>query len=299
MENVLSIAETCLYQLQEASRDIASYQERLEADPQRLQSTHSRLDIIDRLKKKYGSTVDEILGYQAQIAEELGLLQNSEQRAEMLQTEVDQAFFVLSEHMVRLTALRKDTAAHMVSALCHELADLGMKQAVFDVAVETATISARGQDRVEFMFSANPGEIPKPLAKIISGGEMSRVMLALKTVLANVDRIATVIFDEIDTGIGGRAAQAVAEKMGQIALARQVLCITHLPQIACMADRHFVICKQVQGERTFTQVTPLDKAGQQEELARMLGGANLTDITLKHAAEILEMAEQQKKSWKN
>jgi DNA repair protein RecN (Recombination protein N) len=299
MENVLVTAEAVLYQLQEIGREIAGYKDHVDADPVRLENIHARLDAIERLKKKYGMTVEDVLTYHQQITEELLQLENREERSAILRQEIDAAYSQLSSTAEKLSQLRKTAAARMIEAIHKELADLGMKQAVFDVAFETVAIASGGQDRVEFLFSANPGELPRSLAKIISGGEMSRVMLALKKALADVDQIETVIFDEIDTGIGGRAAQAVAEKMAQIALVRQVLCITHLPQIACMADRHFLIRKQVQGERTFTEVTPLDTLGQQEELARMLGGAQMTDTTLKHAAEMLEIAQKQKKLWKN
>lgn len=298
MEDVLSLTESALYQLQDASREVAVYKENIEDDPLRLQSIHNRLELIEKLKKKYGQTVAEIMQYQQVLDAELEQLANSEQNAERLRGEIERAYEQLTGALDRLSALREEAAVRLTTDLANELADLGMKQAIFNVRLERAEICANGQDRIEFMFSANPGEAPKPLAKIISGGEMSRVMLALKTVLANVDRIETVIFDEIDSGIGGGAAQAVAEKMAQIAVSRQVLCITHLPQIACMADRHFFIRKRVEGERTYTEVVPLDAAGRKKELARMLGGEKATDITLRHAGEMLNLAEKQKKIWK-
>lgn len=298
MEGALSITESVLYQLQDVSREVADYKESIEADPQRLQTIHARLDLIEKLKKKYGVTVAEVIEYQSCLIAELDQLINNEQRAEVLQQEINIAYERLAGALERLSTLRKTAAVHLVAELRKELTDLGMKQAVFNISIELEDISANGQDRIEFMFSANPGEVPKPLAKIISGGEMSRVMLALKTVLSNVDRIETVIFDEIDTGIGGGAAQSVAEKMAQIACNKQVLCITHLPQIACMADKHFFICKKVEGDRTYTEVTALDIQEQKAEIARMLGGMYLTDTTLKHAAEMLDLAKKQKKLWK-
>lgn len=298
MEGALSVTESVLYQLQDVSREVADYKESIEADPQRLQTIHARLDLIEKLKKKYGVTVAEVIEYQSCLIAELDQLINNEQRAEVLQQEINIAYERLAGALERLSTLRKTAAVHLVTELRKELTDLGMKQAVFDISIELEDISANGQDRIEFMFSANPGEVPKPLAKIISGGEMSRVMLALKTVLSNVDRIETVIFDEIDTGIGGGAAQSVAEKMAQIACNKQVLCITHLPQIACMADKHFFICKKVEGDRTYTEVNALDIQEQKAEIARMLGGMYLTDTTLKHAAEMLDLAKKQKKLWK-
>lgn len=299
LDGTLAQAEGTLYQLQEISREVAAYKEHIDADPARLQAVHTRLDLIERLQKKYGSTVEEIVLYHSKLNAELESVENNEHFVAALQTEVAAVHNTLAGNMDRLTVLRKNAADQMVEMLHRELTDLGMKQANFSVNFGTAALGLRGQDRVEFMFSANPGEEPRALAKIISGGEMSRVMLALKTVLANVDQIDTVIFDEIDTGIGGRAAQSVAEKLSQIAAARQVLCITHLPQIACMADRHLLISKQVEGDRTYTEITPLTEGEQQEELARMMGGAQLTDTTLQHALEMLELAQKQKKSWKN
>jgi len=298
MESTLAMAESNLYQLQEIGREIVAYKEHIEADPQRLQAVHTRLDLIERLQKKYASTVEEVLAYQCKLGIELENMGSNEHLVAELQKKVSETHATLAASMDRLTVLRKNAVVCMAEELKAELADLGMKQADFNVVIEAVSPGTRGQDRVEFMFSANPGESPKPLAKIISGGEMSRVMLALKTVLANVDQIETVIFDEIDAGIGGQAAQSVAEKLAQIAVVRQVLCITHLPQIACMADRHFVIRKQVEGERTYTEVTPLTKEGQQEELARMMGGSRLTDTISKHALEMLNMAQKQKNIWK-
>lgn len=298
MQGTLAVTESALYQLQDVSREVADYKENIEADPQRLQAINTRLDLIEKLKKKYGSTVTEITEFQHSLTVELDQLMNGEERAAELQKESNAVYEQLAGAMERLTAMRKAAAVRLVTELRRELADLGMKQAVFDIAFEQAAVSAKGQDRMEFMFSANPGETPKPLAKIISGGEMSRVMLALKTVLANVDRIETVIFDEIDTGIGGGAARAVAEKMAQIACSRQVLCITHLPQIACMADQHFSIRKRVEGERTYTEVTALDPQAQKIELARMLDGVHVTNTTLEHAGEMLDLAQKQKKIWK-
>lgn len=298
VEGTLAVTESALYQLQEVSREVADYKDNIEADPQRLQTIHTRLDLIEKLKKKYGSTVSEIMKFQHSLTLELDQLMHSEERAAELQMEINTAHDQLAGAAERLSALRKAAAARLVAELGQELADLGMKQAVFDIAFEQAAISAKGQDAIEFLFSANPGEAPKPLARIISGGEMSRVMLALKTVLANVDRIETVIFDEIDTGIGGGAARSVADKMAQIACSRQVLCITHLPQIACMADKHFFIRKRVEGERTYTEVTALDPQARKAELARMLDGVNVTNTTLEHAGEMLDLAQEQKKLWK-
>jgi len=298
METMLEVAEDLLYQLQDLSREVSSYKENLEIDPQRLQAVHARLDLLDKLKKKYGSTAAEILAYKDALTAEMDKLANNEERAALLQKERDAVYSRLTAAAERLSGLRKAAAEHLKADLARELTGLGMKQAIFEVAFEKSDISANGQDRMEFLFSANPGEAPKPLAKIISGGELSRVMLALKTALCNVDQIETVIFDEIDTGIGGEAAQAVAEKLAQIAGSRQVLCITHLPQIACMADQHFFISKKVVDERSYTEVTALDLQLRKAELARMLGGMQVTETIMKHAEEMLYLAEQQKKIWK-
>ena len=298
MEQMLEVTEGLLYQLEDLSREVSSYKENLEIDPQRLQTVHARLDLLDKLKKKYGATVTEILAYNNALTAELDKLTNNEERAAILQKECAAVHARLTAAAERLSGLRKTAADRLKGGLARELTDLGMKQAIFEVAFEKNDLSAHGLDRMEFLFSANPGEAPKPLAKIISGGELSRVMLALKTALCNVDQIETVIFDEIDTGIGGEAAQAVAEKMAQIAGRRQVLCITHLPQIACMADQHFFIRKKVADGRSYTEVTVLDLQLRKAELARMLGGAQVTETIMNHAAEMLYLAEQEKKIWK-
>jgi DNA repair protein RecN (Recombination protein N) len=292
----LEMVTSALLQVQEAGRMLGHYADRIEDDPERLHWVEKRLDQINSLKRKYGETVEEMLDYLRQVEADLERLERSQELIEELKAREESIGARVVELAGALTRYRREAARELSARVEVELADLGMPRAKFVVAVEPPQdpswwqVGPRGWDRVEFLFSPNPGEPPKPLAKVVSGGEMSRIMLALKVILARVDGVPTLVFDEVDTGISGRAAQAVGEKLARIAADRQVLCVTHLPQVAALADQQFLIEKQTEDGRTFTRVYPLDSAGRANELARMIGGAELSAVTLEAAREMLRSA---------
>jgi DNA repair protein RecN (Recombination protein N) len=293
----VELVNSALVQVQEASHFLASYADRIEDDPARLQKIESRLDQLSNLKRKYGDSVQEMLDYLAQVQAELDRLTRSQELIDRLKEQEAELGARAEAIASQLTRARQEAARELGARVARELADLGMANAQFEVSVRTPAdanyhhITPRGWDRVEFLFSPNLGEPLKPLAKIVSGGEMSRIMLALKVILARVDGVPTLVFDEIDTGISGRAAQAVGEKLARIASDRQVLCVTHLPQVAAMADRHFLINKQAEDGRTYTRVNVLDEAGRAEEIARMIGGAEISALTYEAARDLLRRAE--------
>ncbi|MCL4514128.1 MAG: DNA repair protein RecN [Firmicutes bacterium] len=295
--------QAALAQIEEAARTVGEYRERIETDPERLEQVEDRLDLINRLKRKYGSTVGEIIAFGKKVAADLESLANSDERRRELEAQLQAVSRELGQAAARLSEARQKLAGDLEKKVEGELADLNMAKTRFVISLEREPdpegvevdgqrwrIGANGLDQVEFLFSANPGESPRPLARIVSGGEMSRVMLALKSLMALADRIPTLIFDEIDTGISGRTAQSVAEKLCRLARQRQVICVTHLPQIASMATTHFFIEKSLEEERTVTHVHPLGGEGRVQELARLLGGAVVTDTTLRHAREMIQQA---------
>lgn len=293
---VLDLLATAQAHIQEAAHFLADYRDRVEADPDRLAAVERRLDQIQSLKRKYGDTVAEMLRYLEEVRAELHRLETSEEQAAALRRRQEELGRRAEDLAARLSAARQEAAAELGARVARELADLGMAGAQFVVRVEPPAqpsykvVGPKGWDRVEFLFSPNVGEPPKPLARIVSGGEMSRIMLALKVILARVDNVPTLVFDEVDAGISGRTAQAVAEKLATIAQDRQVLCVTHLPQVAAMADTHFRIHKEVSGGRTVTRVEPLDEEGRTLEVARLIGGAELTRATLEAARELVRQA---------
>ncbi|MDR3240387.1 MAG: DNA repair protein RecN [Clostridiales bacterium] len=272
--------------------ELLRYAERLEEDPAGLEEIEVRLDLIYRLKKKYGGGVPDVIRHYNRLKAEWERLLNSEEKIAAL----NRAKKDLAARMIglcsRISGQRKTLAAEIEREIEAALRELGMKNVRFAISVERKNaFSASGCDKVEFLISPNLGEPLKPLAKIASGGEMSRVMLALKTVMADADTIETFIFDEIDAGVSGRTAQQVAEKLAFLAQKRQILCITHLPQIAAMADSHYLIEKQSDGSRTAAKVYELDRAQMISELARLIGGAQITEATWKAAAEMKELAK--------
>lgn len=296
----LEMVGSALVHVQEASHALADYRDRVEDNPGRLAQLDARIDQLANLKRKYGDSVEEMLQYLTEIKQELDRLEHSQELIEQLKQEEASLGARAEELAAQMTRARREAAGQLSARVVRELADLGMPNARFEVAVEQPAgstyhqITARGWDRVEFMFSTNLGEPLKPLAKIVSGGEMSRIMLALKVILARVDGVATLVFDEIDTGISGRAAQAVGEKLARIAGDRQVLCVTHLPQVAAMADNHFLIAKQAESGRTVTNVNSLDEDGRADEIARMIGGAEVSPFTIEAARDMLRQADRQK-----
>lgn len=263
--------------------------------PGELDEVESRLDVIFRLRKKYGNTVEEMLDYLERCRGELEQLQDSGDALLHLETKLDQAKKTALKKGRILSEHRKSAAVTLQDRIQAELAQLDMPKVRFSVEFSAPEcpdgMDATGLDRVRFLMSANVGEDLKPIARVASGGELARVMLALKSVLAENDDVSTLIFDEVDTGVSGRAARKVAEKMADIAASKQVLCVTHLPQIAAMADTHFSVEKQERDGRTFTQVERLTRERRKEELARLTGGAAVTQIQLESAGQLLEEAQ--------
>ena len=294
---VLELLDSGRAQIDEAARDMSSYAERVEFDPQRLESIGDRLDLIQKLKKKYGSSIREINDFGVQAAIGLARMEQSTEEIEKLKSEIQAVKFGLTEKANELTKKRSAAARELEKKVEVELGHLGMKRSQFAVKVEQEAggdtldglkLGPRGADRVEFLISPNPGEEPRPLAKIASGGELSRIMLALKTILVEGDPIPTLVFDEVDAGIGGAVADEVGKKLRKIATRRQVFCITHLAQIASMATSHYGVAKAVKKDRTSTEVRLLGDRERIDEIARMLGGKTITGTTLKHAEEMIE-----------
>ncbi|MGN1014073.1 MAG: DNA repair protein RecN [Butyricicoccus sp.] len=259
-------------------------------------AVEERLDVIYRLEHKYGATVEEVLAYCDSAASELDVLENAEDHKEKLVQEyrdtLEQARGIASE----LSELRTKAAKVLEKAIVAQLVDLNMEKVRLTISVIPQTkLNPNGMDTVQFLISTNPGEPVKPLSKIASGGELSRIMLAIKNVLASAEDVGTWIFDEIDTGVSGRAAQKIAQKLSNISRSKQTLCVTHLPQIAAMGDHHLLIEKNIQTDRTFTSVEPAEDEARVEELARMISGAEVTDASLRNAQELLEQAAEWKK----
>lgn len=284
--------ESVQYQLEDIAYSMRDYAQSIEFNPYRLEEVEQRLDAIKKLKRKYGSTVEEILEYLAGVEKELSDFDEGETRITELEREYAKYREQLRALCETLSAKRREVATTFSQQVVDELAVLGMEKTLFQVDIQPAgtekhPFTAKGIDKIEFMIAPNPGEPPKALTKIASGGEISRIMLALKTLLGAVDRVPTMVFDEIDTGIGGKIAEIVGRKLSHIAASHQVVCITHLPQIASKGGTHFHVDKQMDAHSTTTLVRRLSAQDRLEEIARMLGGETLTPITLQHAKEML------------
>lgn len=282
--------------LNDYNRGMADYLSELEFDGQQFEQTQERLNLINHLKSKYGNTVEEIQEYQARAQEIIDKYQDYDAyRAALLEQTASYEKEAL-QFAKEISDLRIQNARTLAARMRQALSDLNFEQAVFEIRVdgEEQKLNENGFDQVVFLISTNPGEPVRELAQVASGGELSRIMLALKTVLADRDEIETLIFDEIDTGISGRTAWKVSEKMGILGKGHQLICITHLPQIAAMADTHYVIQKQVVDNRSVTTIKALDQRESVEELARMLGGETITESALKNAGEMKELAEKNK-----
>ncbi len=288
---LLEALNNALFVAEDAARDVRTYRDEIEFNPERLEEIETRLDTLKTLKKKYGDTLEEVLRYREEIGERLETLENAETRIAELQAIVEKLQGKLEAQAAKLTKARQKAAKPFADAILKELADLAMTATRFSVSIEPRPATAQGADHVEFLISPNPGEPLKPLAKIASGGEISRVMLAMKSVLSRTYSVPTLIFDEIDTGIGGRTGTVLADKLANLSGAVQILCITHLPQIAAKGDRHFFIEKRTEKGRTSVNVAPLLGEDRVNELARMLGGARLTDAVLQHAREMLGQSQ--------
>ena len=301
--------------LQEAAYEIRDYGDAMDFSPQKLNALQSRMDAIDKLRKKYGATVADILEHLADVQKELEAIENYDDDVAALKQEIAEAGQALAAAAKTLTATRTQSAARLTKAIGAQLAALGMKKAQFtvelvplasdatgsektvvpDAAEGSSSCGSRGAERIRMMFSANPGEAAKPLESVASGGELSRIALAIKAVsAARDDAVPSMVFDEIDTGLGGRTAQMVAERIALVACYKQVLCITHLPQIACMADVHLYILKHSEAGHTVTDVRRLTDAQRVNEIARMASGSDVTAASLDNAREMLARARQRK-----
>ena len=276
-----------MYQVQDAAEQVGDRIYAMSYSADELERIEERLDIIHRLRRKYGATCEDILAYLDRAKAELDEIEFADEKMEQLRKKEKAALREAKDAAMALRESRKQAAAGLAERVLKELADLDMKKVQFSCEFTETELSPLGADAVAFYMSANLGEALKPLNKVASGGELARIMLALKNVLAERDHVPTLIFDEVDTGVSGRAAQHVAEKLKSVSKSKQVLCVTHLPQLAALADTHLLIAKAEHDGRTFTTVTPLDFEGRKRELARIIGGATITQTTLQSAAEML------------
>ncbi len=277
-----------MYQVQDAAEEVRSIRDDLSYSADELERIEERLDVIHRLRRKYGVTCADILEYLEKAKQELDDIEFADDHLERLKKKLKAAEKTAWEAALALRENRKATAEKLSARILTELAQLDMPRVQFSCEFTETELGVNGADTVAFYMSANAGEALKPLSKVASGGELARIMLAMKNVLAEQDQVATLIFDEVDTGVSGRAAQKVAEKLRSVARNKQVLCVTHLPQIAALANTHLLIAKSERDGRTYTTVTPLDMEGRKSELARIIGGANITETTLKSAEEMLK-----------
>lgn len=284
--------ERIMYELQDISREIRNYKDSIDFEPYELEQIEIRIDEINNLKRKYGNTIEEIFEYYDKTKNRLDEILNRDEKVEELKKEILRIEKILNDKAEKLTNSRKKVANNLEEVLLKELKSLNMKNVVFKVNFEETNFNLEGKDDIEFMISFNLGEDIKPIYKVASGGEMSRFMLAFKTILADIDQIDTLVFDEIDTGISGIAAQIVGEKLSQIAKKKQIICITHLPQIAANADTHYCIEKNISNDRTFTSIRRLDRNQKRDEIARLIAGSNITEKTIEHASEIIELAKK-------
>lgn len=278
-----------MYQVQDVATEVRDVRDDLNYSADELEQIEARLDKIHRLRKKYGASCADILGYLERAKKELDEIEFADDHVERLKKKLKTAEDEAWAAAKLLREKRKETAAYLSSRILTELAQLDMPRVQFQVRFTELDLTANGADSVAFYMSANAGEALKPMSKVASGGELARIMLAMKNVLAEKDQVGTLIFDEVDTGVSGRAAQKVAEKLRSVAAHKQVLCVTHLPQLAALANTHLLIAKSERDGRTFTSVTPLDLEGRKRELARIIGGTNITETTLKSAEEMLRI----------
>lgn len=299
LEPVIGLLDTAAVHLEEAAQALRRRLDDQALDPAEAEAVERRAALLSELKRKYGDTVDEILAYRDRARAELERLEGAEERAAVLEAEIRRVEEELGRQAAALSEARERAGRELAAAVARELADLAMTAQVLvevrqeedptgvDCGGRRLRVGPHGVDTVEILLSANPGEPPRPLQRVASGGELSRVMLALKRAAGRRDPVPTLIFDEIDAGIGGRTATAVADKLAAIAADHQVLCVTHLPQIAAVADRHFVVEKSAAGGRTVTRVAVVDGVEREREIARMLAGEEEA-VDLAHARALLD-----------
>ncbi len=276
-----------MYQVQDVAEEVRDARDGLSYSADELERIEARLDVIHRLRRKYGASCADILAYLDRAKQELDEIEFADDHLGSLKKDREKAEKIAWEAAYALRWSREQAAQQLSERILTELAQLDMPRVQFSCEFTELDLGSNGADGVAFYMSANAGEALKPLSKVASGGELARIMLAMKNVLAEQDRVATLIFDEVDTGVSGRAAQKVAEKLRSVAKTKQVLCVTHLPQLAALASSHLLIAKEERGGRTYTTVAPLDLEGRKREIARIIGGANITETTLKSAEEML------------
>ena len=292
MENSIQEIDSLL---NDFNRELSSYVEEMTFDDEAFYETEKRLDLLNGLKAKYGRTIEDILAYQKKQQKKLEDLEKFEERFHEARQNLEKTTKELEKYSYDLSEIRKEYSSALSEKILEGLRDLNFLDVKFRISFQKKKeFTDNGYDDIEYEISTNPGEDVKPLGKIVSGGELSRIMLALKAILADRDQIETLIFDEIDTGISGRTAQKVSEKMAVIGKSHQVLCITHLPQIAAMADTHFEIEKHQKGMETITEIHPLEGEDSVRELARLLGGAEITEAVFQNAKEMKELAQVHK-----
>lgn len=291
VEPINSRIESAIYELEDCLSELTGLTDLVDTDGGSLDSIEERLDLIYTLGKKYGSTIKEMLDFLDKAKKELNALVMYDENREALIKECDKAYKEAEKLAKALSEKRRATSSEFADKVCEEMAFLDMPNVKLVVVKESCELNSLGCDNIEFLISTNPGEPPKPISKIASGGELSRMMLAVKNVLSDKDDIDTLIFDEVDTGISGSAAQKVGLKLREVSKSRQVLCVTHLAQIAAMGNSHFKISKSVRDEKTFTKVEELDHEGRKQELARIIGGTEMTKASLDYAEEMLRAGE--------
>ena len=279
------------YQVQDIADEVRDSLDELSYSADELETIEARLDIIHRLRRKYGADCDEILAYLDKAQKELDEIEFADDRVEQLKKKLAKQEKQAWDAALALRKNRQEQGAVMAEKILSELSQLDMPRVQFQCRFRETELTSEGADAVAFYLSANAGEDLKPLSKVASGGELARIMLSMKNVLAEKDAVDTLIFDEVDTGVSGRAAQRIAEKLKSLAKHKQVLCVTHLPQLAALADTHMFIAKSEHDGRTYTTVTPLDRKGRAMELARIIGGTHITETTLKSAEEMLSAGE--------
>ena len=293
-----SMIEDAVCQLKEVCYTVQGYIDRLDFDPERLDALQSRMDVIDKLERKYGASIEAVLAYREKIEKEIEGFENYDESVAALEKKCEEMRAEAERRAALLSAKRKKAAKELSAAIVEQLVALGMPDAKLMVALSPAELTAQGADEINLLFSANAGEAEKPLSKVASGGELSRIALAVKTVAAGDSVAQSMVFDEIDTGIGGKTAQMVAERIALVGGRKQVLCITHLPQIACMADVHYYLEKTSKGGMTSTTVRPLPAKERAQEIARMASGADATTASLENAKEMIARAAEKKKALK-
>ena len=288
---LLELLQSASAQLEEVSHELRDYSDKIEFQPDELIRLQDRINKINTLKRKYGPSLEDVMAFADKLDNEIVKLQKSETLAAELEEGVKRIEGLLETESSTLRSLRQEVAVGLEKQLQATLKELALQNARFKISIKPKDgYSAVGMDEVEFLFSANKGEEVRPLVKIISGGEMSRVMLALKTIFAREDRVPTLIFDEVDSGVGGATVQSVAEMLAQLAKFHQVMCVTHSPQIAAMADTHFNLYKETIKNRTLTRAARLEEDEKRREIARMLDGASIDDVSLQHVDNLLERA---------